>query len=207
MITGLNGKVKYYKDGIITCQVGQLEYEIMVPPNYSVFFTTMDNCNLEVYFNIYHYLQVTQSSATPILIGFLDEVHKQFFFELIKVNGIGPRTAVKIMSKPVEELAALIDSGDKDKLKKIPGISLQRASDIINKLSGHLKSYHGSDGYLVVNTSQLNDITKEALTALLNLQYKKQEAVDLINKAIAINPSITTTEALLAEIYKKRNPA
>lgn len=204
MITGLNGYVKNFHDESIVLEVNHVYYEILIPVIYNQFFKDMVNSKSECYVYIHHYLQVSQSTAFPVLIGFLHEMHRDFFLELLKVNGIGPRTAVKMMSKPVEEIAALIDAGDKDALKKIPGISLQRASDMINKLGGKLKAYHGSETPLNANKGQPVEIS-DALSILQNLHYGRLEARQMIDEALERNKTIKTSEQLIAEVFKKGN--
>ncbi len=202
MITGLYGIVKMYNEGAVIVDVNHVLYEVFVPDINKETCTKLEQLQAKELFFTYHYIQVLQSTATPMLFGFLNAKDREFFFKILEVKGIGPKTAIKMMSKPIEELASLIDNGQKDQLKKLPGISLQRASDMINKLGGRLGAYHGKEGHLKLKEGLL-DFESDVQKTLLGLGYKKLEIMDMIHKAYTRNQSIFTAEDLLAEIYKK----
>ena len=84
---------------------------------------------------------MTPSSGVPVLVGFLNEVERDFFLEFIKVSGIGPRAAVKALNKAIGEIAQAIDRGDTKYLKTLPGIGEQKAKEIVAKLQGKMGKF------------------------------------------------------------------
>jgi Holliday junction DNA helicase RuvA len=154
----------------------------------------------------YHYWQLSPSTATPILIGFTNEIERDFFLQFITVSGIGPRAAVKAINKPISDIVRAIDVGDVNYLKTLPGIGAQRAKEIVAKLQGKIGKFGliRDKVNIQVPAPIKEDWQKEALEVLLQLQYKKQEAVGMIEKAIDNNPEIGSAEELLNEIYKQR---
>ncbi|MBF0512205.1 MAG: Holliday junction DNA helicase RuvA, partial [Candidatus Omnitrophica bacterium] len=150
--------------------------------------------------------QMTPSSGVPVLVGFLNEVERDFFLEFIKVSGIGPRAAVKALNKAIGEIAQAIDRGDTKYLKTLPGIGEQKAREIVAKLQGKMGKFTLMRDHVTAQSSPpaLRDIEQEALHILLQLQYKKAEAEEMIQKALDRSKGLSTSEELLNEIYKQR---
>ena len=155
----------------------------------------------------YHYLQVEPSKGFPFLIGFLNEIEKEFFEKFITVSGIGPKAAVRALKAPISLIARAIDMGDVSFLKSLPGIGEQRAKEIVAKLQGKVGKFGliqdtiSSPGVL----KEKQDIQEEAMGVLLQLQYKKFEAKNMVDEALRRNPDIQTAEDLLNEVYKQKS--
>jgi len=155
---------------------------------------------------IYHYLQMDPSRGFPVLIGFTNEIERDFFEQFITVSGIGPRAAVRAINRPISEIARAIDVGDQEFLRTLPGIGTQRAKEIIAKLQGKVGKFGLIQDTEVAPAKEKTSAPwqEEALAVLLQLQYKKQEALDMIKKALERSPGINATEDLLNEIYKQK---
>jgi Holliday junction DNA helicase RuvA len=152
----------------------------------------------------YHYLQVEPSRNIPVLIGFLNEVEKDFFESFITVSGIGPRAALKALNKPISFIARAIDEGDIDFLKSLPGIGQQRAKEIVAKLQNKVGKFGLIKDDQVKEQKLDRDIEEDALAVLEQLGYKKPEASLMIKKALERAKDIKTTEELLNEVYKQK---
>lgn len=141
-----------------------------------------------------------------MLIGFFNEVERDFFLDFISVSGIGPRAAVKALNKPISEIAQAIHAGDAAYLKTLPGIGLQRAKEIVAKLQNKVGRFALiQDRSVAVKPKVLTQgFEQEALDVLLQLQYKTNEASAMIEKALERSKNIQTAEELLNEIYKQR---
>ncbi|MBF0386049.1 MAG: Holliday junction DNA helicase RuvA, partial [Candidatus Omnitrophica bacterium] len=205
MITRIKGKLVEKKEQALVIENNGFHYEILVPSSVIRRIDEIKSEAGEVSLITYHYLQVGQSSTVPILVGFLSEIEKDFFLQFITVSGIGPKAAIKALNKPIPEITRAIDSGDLGYLKTLPGIGMQRAKEIIAKLQGKV----GKFGLIKDQPPEAfkddfaQDIKEEALSVLLQLQYKKQEALNMILKALERSNSISTSEELLNEIYKQ----
>jgi len=156
----------------------------------------------------YHYLQISPSSGLPVLVGFLSEIERDFFLHFIKVSGIGPRAAVKALSKPISEIAGAISQGDHKFLTTLPGIGMQKAREIVAKLQNKVGIYGLIQDQVPAAVKDAGEEVPawqaEAVDVLLQLQYKKPEAQNMIRKALERSPDINTAEELLNEIYKQR---
>ncbi len=201
MIVRLKGKFIEKGEHTLIFDVGGLYYEVIVPPTILNRIEESLDAEGKITLTTYHYLQMDPSRGFPILIGFINQIEKDFFEQFITVSGIGPRAAVKALNKPISEIAHAIDEGDLNFLKTLPGIGTQRAKEIIAKLQGKV----GKFGLIQDKTktkisSRLSSAPQwqdEALTVLLQLQYKKQAALDMIEKASGRAKDIATTEDLL----------
>ena len=208
MITAIKGKITRQNDTAITMETDNgLSYEILTP--LSVLQRVKENQDSDGNIRLitYHYYQMTPSSGVPVLVGFLNEVERDFFLEFIKVSGIGPRAAVKALNKAIGEIAQAIDRGDTKYLKTLPGIGEQKAKEVVAKLQGKMGKFTlMRDRVIAVPrpSTASSDIEEEALHILLQLQYKKLEAEEMIRQAFERSPKLATSEELLNEIYKQR---
>ena len=205
MISKIKGKIKSKNSGKILLEIaGGISYEVLVPKS---IIGNLDNVadDSEITLMTYHYFQTDPSKSIPVLIGFLNEIEKEFFEKFITVSGVGPKAACRALAIPISEIADAIDKADLAVLKSLPGIGEQRAKEIIAKLQGKV----GKFGLIQDRPSgkeagASQSIKDEALCVLLQLQYKKKEATDMIEQAFKRNPKINSSEDLLNEVYKAR---
>jgi holliday junction DNA helicase RuvA len=206
MITAIKGKISRQEEMAITLEANGISYEILTP--ISVLQRVQENQDSDGNIRLitYHYYQMTPSSGVPVLVGFLNEIERDFFLEFIKVSGIGPRAAVKALNRSIGEIAQAIDRGDTKYLKTLPGIGEQKAKEIVAKLQRKMgKFILMRDRVAPVNPARIvSDVEEEALHILLQLQYKRSEAEEMIRKAFERSPKLGTSEELLNEIYKQR---
>ncbi|HTZ11851.1 MAG TPA: Holliday junction branch migration protein RuvA [Candidatus Margulisiibacteriota bacterium] len=207
MISKISGKVVEKGSNHVVLEVGGLCYEIMIPS--TVMQRLQQNIGSDSRLTpiTFHYLQIEQTKGLPVLIGFLNEVEKDFFEVFITVSGIGPRAALKALNKPISQIARAIDEADTVFLKSLPGIGEQRAREIIAKLQNKV----GRFGLIQDSKSQereekKTDIVEESLAVLMQLEYKRQEALAMIKKALELTPGIQSTEELLNLVYKQKRP-
>lgn len=210
MIVKLSGRLVQKSDQAVVIDVNGVSYEVIVPV--SVVDRIDQNVSPEgkVELIVYHYLQLGPSSGAPVLVGFLNEVERDFFLQFITVSGIGPRAAVKALSKPISEIAAAIEEGNEKTLKTLPGIGSQKAKDIIAKLQGKVGKFgliQDKGAGVKAAPAVATDWQQEALEVLLQLQYKRNEGLDMIQKALDRSKDIQSAEELLNEIYKQRAKA
>lgn len=203
MISHISGKIKKRKASSVIVDVNGLSYEVMIP---SIVMKTIDNAKAvdgTIDLVTYHYFQMDPSKAIPVLIGFVNEIEKEFFEQFITVSGVGPKAACRALTLSFSVIADAIDRGDLALLKTLPGIGEQKAREIVAKLQGKVGKFglmQDRDFKDVPTVKE--DIQEEALSILLQLQYKRNEAKDMIDKAIKANPKASTCEDILNEVYK-----
>lgn len=205
MIARISGRIIERGGQYLIIDVNGISYEVLLP--FTIMQRLEDNISGDGTISLitYHYFQVEPSRNTPVLVGFLNEVEKEFFEIFITVSGIGPRAALKALNQPISLIARAIDEADITFLKSLPGIGEQRAREIVAKLQNKVGKFAliqdegGKEKFV-----RTKDIEEDALAVLEQLQYKKSEAVNMIKKALERSAHIQTTEELLNEVYKQR---
>lgn len=123
---------------------------------------------------IYVYLQHTDQLMN--LFGFASQNDRSLFFDLLKVDGIGPKGAVKIMSSiDSRNLVTILDSGDIGALEKVPGVGKKTAQKMLLQLKGKLSL---SEDTIVVR--QKNIPYQAVVTGLIGMGYDKRMAEDVV---------------------------
>ena len=106
-----------------------------------------------------------------LLYGFLSNEERATFRQLIKISGVGPRTALSILSGlSVPELAQAITAQEPGRLVKVPGIGKKTAERLLLELKGKL----GAD--LGMPASPLTDAQGDIVQALVALGYSERDA-------------------------------
>ena len=203
MISQISGKIQKRNPLSVVVDVGGLSYEVMIPPAVMKGLEKSKSEDGTITLITYHYYQMDPSKAIPVLVGFVNEIEKEFFEHFITVSGVGPKAACRALSQPFSVIADAIDRGDMALLKSLPGIGEQKAREIVAKLQGKI----GKFGLIQDRPSGQEagvkqDIKDEAMGVLLQLQYKKNEARDMVEAAVKRNPKASSCEEILNEVYK-----
>jgi Holliday junction DNA helicase RuvA len=205
VIAKIHGRLESIKSTSVTIDIGGICYEIMVPP---VLFTVLEeyfDSGRAVSLHTLHYLEggFRGTSQIPRLIGFLDETDKNFFELYTTVKGLGEKTAMKSLVKPVREIALAIERGDERSLAHLPGITARLAGKIIAELKGKVSSFAAESMKEAVPAAHAApSFVEEALTVLTGqLGFRRQEAEERIRKVLQAEPSISSAEALIRSVF------
>jgi len=204
MIGRISGKIIQSGVNFILLETGGISYEVFLPQAVMQRLQQQIKVDGQISLVTYHYFQVEPSRSTPILIGFLNEVERDFFQVFITVSGIGPRAAMKALNQPISLIAKAIDESDIGFLTSLPGIGQQRAREIVAKLQNKVGKFALiQDGNQKKERPKTDDnIVEEATAVLMQLEYKKQEAQGMIKKALERAAHPGSTEELLNQVYR-----
>ncbi|MBU3739287.1 MAG: Holliday junction branch migration protein RuvA [Rhodoferax sp.] len=123
-----------------------------------------------------------------LLYGFASAGEREAFRELIKISGVGPRTALAVLSgMSVDELAQAVTRQEAGRLVKVPGIGKKTAERLLLELKGKL----GPDIGLVAHP--VSDAQGDILQALLALGYSDREAAAALK---ALPPDMTVSDGI-----------
>lgn len=132
-----------------------------------------------------------------LLYGFISQEERELFRLLIGVSGVGPNTAILILSSiPVADLKAIINSGDHLPLKNVKGIGLKTAQRIIVDLKDKIKP---SDSSLSLRPDMLHrnsEVYEEAFAALTALGFARQQSQKALNKIFDSEPDTKVEVAI-----------
>jgi len=198
MISKLKGIIEEILKNSIILNAGNISYEVLVPDSMLQSFAKDE----EVVLITTHFYQTEGNRMVPVLVGFRNEIEREFFEQLMKVSGIGVKVAIKVLKYPVSQVAVAIDKADEKFLSSLPGIGIQKARLVIARLQGKVARYALVQEGEKKAVKLPSGIEEEALEILLQLQYKKKEAEDMIQKALLRNPDAKEAEDILNEIYK-----
>lgn len=133
---------------------------------------------------LYIHFIVREDSHT--LYGFFDAQERALFVQLLKVNGIGPKVALGILSKiETMELIACIEQQNITALQKIPGIGKKTAERLVIEMRDRLAQWKGSEdpsSTMKKAASPVQRTQQDAIAALITLGYKTQEATRAVQK-------------------------
>jgi Holliday junction DNA helicase RuvA len=117
-----------------------------------------------------------------LLYGFFEKRERELFRELIRLNGVGPKLALALMSGlEVDELVRCVQAQDTSVLVKVPGVGKKTAERLLVELKDRFKAWETVPGMatLVVEPRGVNAVSSaenDAVSALISLGYKPQEA-------------------------------
>jgi Holliday junction DNA helicase RuvA len=166
MIGRLSGQLAGKAPPQVLVDVGGVGYEVDVPM--STFFNLPalgERVSLLTHF-------VVREDA-QVLFGFLTAPERDAFRLLVKISGVGPRTALSVLSGlSVAELAQAVSLQDSARLVKVPGIGKKTAERLLLELKGKL----GPDLALPASAAAATETGNDIVQALVALGYNEREA-------------------------------
>jgi Holliday junction DNA helicase, RuvA subunit len=147
-----------------------LEWEIFVTR------FTLEKLNLEEKVKLYTWLQHREDQMQ--LFGFYSIKERSMFLDLTKVDGIGPKQAMKILSSITpDNLEIALENGDIARLQAISGIGKKTAQKMTLALKGKLTITEDTPSSLTVKTDY-----EEIVIALVEMGYERKRCVEVVNK-------------------------
>ena len=190
MIGHLKGKIISRSPPEVLLEVQGIGYEVLCPMS-TIY--ELDNLSDDVL--LFTHLSIKEDAHT--LFGFITKDEKNVFRELIRVNGVGPKVALAILSNlSVHSLVECISTEDADLLAKTPGIGKKTALKLIVELQDRLSKLDlvGSLANSIEIKQNSNPNSKQAIEALQSLGFKAKEANRMVSK---IEDQELSTEQLI----------
>lgn len=162
------------------------------------------------------YIHFVVREDAQLLYGFANKVERKLFRLLIKVNGVGPKLALAILSSmSADQFVSCVRHDDISAIVKIPGVGKKTAERLLIEMRDRLKDWQVQQIHLVSNndgvipeqlsaelsqeTTFVNDSKGDAINALLSLGYKQVQA----DKAIkSVYNRGMSSEALIRDALK-----
>lgn len=197
MIAHLRGSLQSKSPRYLILDVNGVGYEVTVP---LTTFYELPDLGHTVSFHIHTHVR----ENTLQLYGFRSPQEKELFVRLMGVNGIGPRLAINILSGiSAGELVATVRQEDVARLTVIPGVGRKTAERIIVELRDKLAGLDiPGESDLPARQQKGTAVLDDALSALLNLGYRRAVAQRAIDQACKILQRNITVESLLQECLR-----
>ena len=184
MIGRLRGNILEKQPPLVLLEAHGVGYEIYMPM--TCFYELPELQQEAVIFT--HF--VVREDA-QLLFGFNSKQERALFRELIKVNGVGPKLALAILSgMSAQQFVTAVEKEEIASLVKLPGVGKKTAERLVVEMKDRFKGMHGDlfggDSAFTLTTPgpepETNDAESEAVAALVSLGYKPQEASRMISK-------------------------
>ncbi|MDG6772767.1 Holliday junction branch migration protein RuvA [Thiomicrorhabdus sp. ZW0627] len=185
MIGFLRGTLVQKQPPMLVLDVQGVGYEVEAPMST---FYQLENTNEAV--TILTHMHVREDAM--LLFGFASEAERTLFKTLIKVNGVGAKMALGILSAmSVNEFCSYVDAGDVTALTRIPGVGKKTAERLQIEMRDRLKPIMesglfgfepmtGLGGASADAPAMLNSVQQSACDALVALGYKPQQAEKMV---------------------------
>jgi Holliday junction DNA helicase RuvA len=191
MIGRLRGTVLHKQAPDLLLDVAGVGYELLAS---MTTFIDLPEINNEVI--LFTHLIVREDAHT--LYAFSSEKERALFRLLLKVNGVGPKMALAIVSgMTANEFAERVHSGDVVGLTKLPGVGKKTAERLIIEMRDRLpEPNETSDTGDLLTQSSPRKLESEAVEALLALGYKPAQASKMVASVIKNNPTLSVEEII-----------
>ena len=185
MIEYINGKLISKNQSLAVIDVNGLGYRVNITNNTLEKLPSPEKfVKLLIFFHVYENGQE--------LYGFFDEKERFLFTKLITISGIGPKTAINMLSVlPPEEFRNRLISGEVKLLTSLPGIGPKTAKRIIIELKDDLGTSDSSE-LGIKETSKVND----ASSALKNLGFSPILIREAVTKVLKDNKELSTEKII-----------
>ncbi|HSN03417.1 MAG TPA: Holliday junction branch migration protein RuvA [Nitrospira sp.] len=197
MIALLTGRLAFKAPTHLALDVQGVGYEVFVP--LSTFYNLPD-LNQTVSLSIHTHVREDAIQ----LFGFVTQQEKDAFVLLTTVSGIGPKSALGILSAlPVSDLVSAIQSGDVDKLETVPGVGKKTAGRIVLELKEKAAKLHPAMAVTSeVSPAGQDAMFDDALSALTNLGYRAQDAKEALKRVRQSTTEPVSLQVLIRETLK-----
>jgi len=193
MIAHLSGELASTGDRWVVIDIGGVGYQVQVTEP-----TLQDLVATEGRVMVHTYMVVRDDDIQ--LYGFSHPRERELFTILIGVTGIGPQTAMNILSRiSFEDFAIAILSDDEKVLTRIPGIGPKSAKRLILELKDKMKKCAAT---LPGGRSRAEAC--DAVSALVSLGFSEREAEEAVNAVLADLPAPTVQDLIRASLTRLR---
>tara|TARA_B100000214_G_scaffold374570_1_gene357745 strand:+ start:1416 stop:2021 length:606 start_codon:yes stop_codon:yes gene_type:complete len=199
MVNSISGKLVFKDPTVANVEVGGFVFNISISlASYEKLPEVNDNISLLTHLHV--------KEDILELYGFADETERSLFLNLNKINGIGPRSAMNILSgtTPVEFKQKIID-GDVKSLTSIPGIGAKTAKRIIVELKEVFSVDSNLSDNLGFENKKENFVIRDAQSALKSLGYKENQISKAISQLQKDSNMPDKLEDVIRKILKELN--
>lgn len=199
MVNSISGKLVFKDPTVANVEVGGFVFNISISlASYEKLPEVNDNISLLTHLHV--------KEDILELYGFADETERSLFLNLNKINGIGPRSSMNILSgtTPVEFKQKIID-GDVKSLTSIPGIGAKTAKRIIVELKEVFSVDSNLSDNLGFENKKENFVIRDAQSALKSLGYKENQISKAISQLQKDSNMPDKLEDVIRKILKELN--
>lgn len=200
MIGRLKGRLVERYNQRLVVDVNGVGYEVFVPGVVARWAESL-KIGDEVELVTLYLMQMEPGRATPMLLGFRNELEREFFERILSVPKLGVRGALQLFAVPMATLARAIEDNDLKALMQLPGVGRQRARELVAALQGKVAKF-ALLAEEETPSPTITDVVTEALEILQSLGYNRTEAQRMIDTALNRLPKPSSAEELIRTVYQ-----
>lgn len=179
MIAWLSGIVQFKQAPLLLLNVGGVGYELETPLS-----TFAELPEIGQSTDLYVHMVVREDAQ--LLFAFISQPQRDLFRTLIKVNGVGPKVALAVLSTLTEgELIECMVNDDISQLTRVPGIGKKTAQRMVVELKDRLEKEFSGVAFEPGSAPRANDDRQDSIAALVSLGYKQAEASRVVSQLAA----------------------
>jgi len=196
MIAHLRGKPVLTGDRWVVIDVGGIGYQVQITQPVIQFLAHMTEP-----IKLFTYMAVREDAIT--LYGFMHQSELEMFRILIGVSGIGPQTAMNVLSQiGIEDFVMAILNEDEKALTRISGIGTKSAKRLILELRDKMKNV--SKTMVAGDIGRTSPAVHDAVSALISLGFSEKESREAVNASALVMKTPTVQDLIKAALVKMK---
>lgn len=194
MIDFVKGKLAHKDPAYVVIETSGIGYRIGISLNTFSAIGSEESIKLHTYFHVKEDIQA--------LYGFYEESEREVFKALISISGIGPTSALVVLSSlNPDELKQAILMEDVKTIQSVKGIGAKTAQRVVLELKDKVGKL-GANGSLNISPNAYNTTKEEALSALTTLGVSKNAADKAIDKFLKQKEGTASVEEIIKAVLK-----
>ena len=191
MIVYLNGVLADKTPASVTVECGGVGYEALIPLST---FDRLPAAGERVKLFTYHAVR----EDDEILFGFFTTDERDMFVKVTAVSGVGPKTALAVLSGfAVGDLQLAISQGDAKRIATVKGIGKKTAERIVIELKDKVNPIEALANSSVASTGSQRTVLRDAMLALSALGFSDDKARKMVSDVLDADPKISDTETII----------
>lgn len=205
MITRIAGKLLRLEQDSATLEAAPFEYQVFIGEYARRRLQEQVGQTVALHTIYYHDGDPSRGRVTPRLIGFVEEVEREFFEMFCSVDGVGAKKALRAMVRPVKDIAVMIEEQDAKGLASLPGVGAAMGERIIAKLRRKMSKFA-----LIVAQQEgreadvSRDVVADAFQALRQIGYSEADARRLLDAVLKTKRKYANVEDVLLAIWDQQ---
>jgi Holliday junction DNA helicase RuvA len=200
VIASIRGKLLAKSEDGVVVETGGIGYNVLLPRIISEQLAE-NEVGGEVNLITSLYLTTSGNRIIPLLVGFTNQVEREFFDHFTSVSGIGAKAGARCLTMPFARVARAIIKEDVNTLQLLPGIGKKKAQNIVHELKDKVASAALLKDVEVTEISADEKMRLDAAAILEQLGYNQIEISRMFEFAGDIS-GYKTAEELLSYIYR-----
>ena len=191
MIVYLNGILAEKSPASVIVECGGVGYEALIPLST---FDRLPATGDKVKIFTYHAVR----EDDEILFGFATPEERDMFTQVTSVSGVGPKTALAVLSGfTIGDLQLAISQGDAKRIATVKGVGKKTAERIVVELKDKVNPIEALANSSVASTGTQRTMLRDAMLALSALGFTEDKARKMVSDVLEADPKIADTETVI----------